>query len=61
MAHYVVSDIHGEADRFYAMLEKIRFSADDTLYILGDVMIQKQFKERYILHCFQLQGITSKC
>ena len=21
MAHYVVSDIHGEADRFYAMLE----------------------------------------
>ena len=38
MAHYVVSDIHGEADRFYAMLEKIRFSADDTLYILGDVI-----------------------
>ena len=38
MAHYVVSDIHGEADRFYAMLEKIHFSADDTLYILGDVI-----------------------
>lgn len=38
MAHFVVSDIHGEADRFYAMLEKIRFSADDTLYILGDVI-----------------------
>ena len=38
MAHYVMSDIHGEADRFYAMLEKIHFSADDTLYILGDVI-----------------------
>ena len=38
MAHYVVSDIHGEADRFHAMLEKIRFSADYTLYILGDVI-----------------------
>ena len=38
MAHYVMSDIHGEADRFHAMLEKIRFSADDTLYILGDVI-----------------------
>lgn len=37
MAHYVVSDIHGEADRFYAMLEKIQFSDEDTLYILGDV------------------------
>lgn len=38
MAHYVMSDIHGEANRFYAMLEKIRVSADDTLYILGDVI-----------------------
>lgn len=38
MAHYVMSDIHGEADRFYAMLEKIHFSADDTLYILGDMI-----------------------
>lgn len=38
MAHYVMSDIHGEADRFHAMLEKIRFSSDDTLYILGDVI-----------------------
>ena len=36
--HYVMSDIHGEVNRFHAMLEKIRFSADDTLYILGDVI-----------------------
>jgi serine/threonine protein phosphatase 1 len=33
-----VPDIHGEADRFRTMLEKIVFSADDTLYILGDVI-----------------------
>lgn len=38
MAHYVMSDIHGEANRFHALLEKIRVSADDTLYILGDVI-----------------------
>ncbi len=38
MAHYVMADIHGEADRFHAMLEKIHFSAEDTLYILGDVV-----------------------
>lgn len=38
MAHYVMSDIHGEADRFHAMLDKIQFSPDDTLYILGDVI-----------------------
>lgn len=38
MASYVMSDIHGEGKRFYAMLEKIRFSAGDFLYILGDVI-----------------------
>lgn len=38
MVHYVMSDIHGEADRFHAMLEKIQFSPEDTLYILGDVV-----------------------
>lgn len=38
MAHYVMSDIHGEADRFHAMLEKIQFSPNDTLYILVDVI-----------------------
>lgn len=38
MAHYVLSDIHGEADRFHMILEKIRFSAEDTLYIIGDVV-----------------------
>lgn len=38
MAHYVMSDIHGEADRFSAMLETIHFSSQDTLYILGDVI-----------------------
>lgn len=38
MAHYVLADIHGEADRFHAMLKKINFCEDDTLYILGDVI-----------------------
>lgn len=38
MAYYVLSDVHGEADRFHRMLEKIHFSDSDTLYILGDVV-----------------------
>ncbi len=38
MAHYVMGDIHGEADRFHAMLEKICFSEEDTLILLGDVI-----------------------
>lgn len=38
MSHYVVSDLHGEQDRFHAMLEKIAFSREDTMYVLGDVI-----------------------
>ena len=38
MAHYVMGDIHGEADCFHAMLKKIQFSEDDTLILLGDVI-----------------------
>ena len=38
IAHYVMGDIHGEADRFHAMLEKIHFSEEDTLILLGDVI-----------------------
>ena len=35
---YCISDIHGEIDKFHAMLELIRFSETDTLYVLGDVI-----------------------
>lgn len=33
---YCMSDIHGEYERYMAMLKQIRFSEKDTLYILGD-------------------------
>ena len=33
-----MSDLHGEADRFHAMLKKIGFSEEDILIILGDVV-----------------------
>lgn len=35
---YVMSDIHGQYEKYCKMLEKIAFSDDDTLYILGDVL-----------------------
>lgn len=35
---YCISDIHGELDKFEQMLELIRFSDEDYLYILGDVI-----------------------
>ncbi|MCM1440561.1 MAG: metallophosphoesterase [Roseburia sp.] len=38
MATYVISDIHGEYDRFIELLAKINLKESDTLYILGDVL-----------------------
>ena len=33
-----MSDIHGQFDALMKMLEKIQFSDEDELYILGDVI-----------------------
>lgn len=38
MSHYVISDLHGERERFHRLLEAIRFSDADTLHILGDIV-----------------------
>ena len=35
---YCIADIHGEYNRFFAMLGQIGFSDTDTLYVLGDVI-----------------------
>lgn len=35
---YVMSDLHGCHEKYIAMLDKIRFSEKDTLYILGDAV-----------------------
>lgn len=36
--NYAISDIHGYYEKYAELLEKIRFSDNDTLYILGDVI-----------------------
>ena len=38
MSTYCMSDIHGQIDAFNEMLEKIEFSSDDKLYVIGDVV-----------------------
>ena len=38
MAHYVMSDIHGESARFWSMLDAVQFGPKDTLYVLGDAI-----------------------
>lgn len=36
--HYVMSDIHGQYAMYRMMLNRIDFSDDDTLYIIGDAI-----------------------
>ncbi len=38
MGTYVVSDLHGQYDIFEKVLEKIQFSENDFLYVLGDAI-----------------------
>lgn len=38
MATYVMSDIHGNYQKYKEMLNKIKFSDEDTLYIVGDIL-----------------------
>ena len=38
IATYVISDIHGEYDKFMELLETIKFAETDTLYVLGDIL-----------------------
>lgn len=35
---YCISDMHGDLERWNNMLELIRFSGEDTLYVLGDAI-----------------------
>ena len=35
---YVISDIHGNLEKFNKMLEKIGFCDDDVMYVIGDVV-----------------------
>ena len=39
MATYVMSDIHGDYDKFKKMMKKINFNTEkDKLYVLGDAI-----------------------
>ena len=38
MSTYLCSDLHGQYDLYIKMLDDIRFSQDDHLYILGDII-----------------------
>lgn len=56
---FVITDIHGCAKTFKAILEKVKFSDKDSLYILGD-MINKGPRSKQVLdHIMRLYASQS--
>ena len=65
MRRFAITDIHGCAQTFKALLNRISFSKDDVLYLLGDYIdrgpdsrgvidhIWKLQKEGYQVHCLR--------
>jgi serine/threonine protein phosphatase 1 len=57
MATYVISDIHGEYDKFIALLQKIDLKDEDTLYILGDVLDRGPHPIKTLLKLMEMPNV----
>ncbi len=57
--HYVIGDIHNNNRKFAEMLEKIGFSQEDHLYLLGDLFDRNSW-EPYPYNSFDLCGCGFK-
>jgi serine/threonine protein phosphatase 1 len=55
---YVMSDIHGCYSEYLQMLEKINFSDNDTLYILGDVVDRGEDSAELLLDMKMRQNVV---
>ena len=53
---YVLSDIHGNLQRFKSIMTQINLQTNDTLYVLGDV-IDRTGHKLIICHQINCQGI----
>ncbi|MFW5851788.1 MAG: metallophosphoesterase [Bacteroidota bacterium] len=53
--HFAISDIHGCAYTFLELLNKIDFSKDDTLYILGDMISRGKHSKKVIKSILSMQ------
>lgn len=55
---YVMSDLHGMYDEYLKMLEKIEFSENDTLYILGDIIDRGRHGLKILEDVMQRKNVT---
>lgn len=57
MSIYVMSDIHGEYDKFIKMLNEIQLKDNDTLYILGDILDRGEHPIKIILKIMEMSNV----
>ena len=57
MATYVISDIHGEYDKFIKLLDIIGLKDTDTLYILGDVVDRGPHPVKTLLKLMEMPNV----
>ncbi|MBR6477960.1 MAG: serine/threonine protein phosphatase [Lachnospiraceae bacterium] len=58
MANYVISDLHGNYEAYQEMLEKIKFSSKDLLYVLGDVFDRGPHSIRILLDLMERPNVV---
>ena len=56
MSRFAISDIHGCAKTFEALLEQIALTKDDTLYLLGDLIDRGPGSKEVVDKVLQLQA-----
>ncbi len=57
MATYVISDIHGEYEKFENLLKKICLKDEDTLYILGDILDRGPHPIKTLLKIMEMPNV----
>lgn len=57
MAVYVISDIHGEYEKFNQLLKTIKLKETDTLYILGDVLDRGLYPIKTLLQLMEMSNV----
>ena len=55
--NYCISDLHGRYDLYLKMLERIGFSEEDRLYILGDFVDRGEDGFKIILDCMNRDNV----
>ncbi|MGL4798813.1 MAG: metallophosphoesterase family protein [Cellulosilyticaceae bacterium] len=54
---YVLSDIHGHYEKFIGLLERIKFTEADTLYILGDMIDRGDEPMRVVQYIMKMPNV----